>query len=181
MDSAKQKLRSEIRANRLALDHTIPHWQNLLDTPEIQNARNIATYFSYASEPNTEKLNASLIQLGKELLLPRLLSNNDLIWVKWDGNVDSLSPRSRSGYREPTGELFDGKIDVVIVPALAIDQFGNRLGQGGGSYDRALSQERGWKVALVNENELLQSELPVEPHDQSVDAVVTPASLIRFS
>ena len=181
MDSEKQQLRSKIRSQRSNLDLTVPNWQNVLDAPEIQSARTIASYLSYMSEPNTEKLNASLIQIGKNLVLPRLLSNNDLIWVKWDGRTDSLSPESRSGYREPMGEIFEGTIDVVIIPALAIDQKGNRLGQGGGSFDRALSKLRGWKIALVYDNELVETKIPVENHDQPVDAVATPLRLIRFN
>jgi 5-formyltetrahydrofolate cyclo-ligase len=71
----------------------------------------------------------------------------------------------------------------VIIPALHIDQEGNRLGQGGGSYDRALAQlkaENVWKIALIHHGELTSDALPHEPHDQKVDAAATPNLVVRF-
>jgi 5-formyltetrahydrofolate cyclo-ligase len=64
---------------------------------------------------------------------------------------------------------------VIIVPALAVSRTGMRLGRGGGSYDRALARAgRAVKVALLHDGEL-RDDIPAEPHDQRVDAVITPA------
>ncbi|MEY3705086.1 MAG: hypothetical protein RLY29_458, partial [Actinomycetota bacterium] len=79
----------------------------------------------------------------------------------------------------PPGENFEGEIDLVIVPTLALDGFGNRLGQGGGSYDRALSRTSAWRVALINNEELFDS-IPTEPHDLKMDAALLPDRLVRF-
>jgi 5-formyltetrahydrofolate cyclo-ligase len=72
---------------------------------------------------------------------------------------------------------------VLFVPALAVDRRGNRLGRGGGSYDRALSRvpRRALVVALLYDGELVD-ELPTEPHDRPVNAVVTPGGgLVRIT
>jgi 5-formyltetrahydrofolate cyclo-ligase len=69
----------------------------------------------------------------------------------------------------------------VLVPALQADHSGNRMGQGGGYYDRALSLITGFKVALIYQGELTSIELPQEVHDQTLDAAATPEILVRFS
>ena len=72
--------------------------------------------------------------------------------------------------------------DVVIVPALAVDPRGGRLGQGGGSYDRALARTRDGTlvVALLHDDELLAEAVPTAGHDRPVGAVVTPRRVVRF-
>jgi 5-formyltetrahydrofolate cyclo-ligase len=67
------------------------------------------------------------------------------------------------------------------VPALSVDESGMRIGQGGGSYDRALKLSSGWKVCLLHDGEIFEEDLPQEIHDQKVNAVVTPTKIIRFS
>jgi 5-formyltetrahydrofolate cyclo-ligase len=99
--------------------------------------------------------------------------------VIWSGKEEDLIPRGL--VHEPIGDTYNGEIDVVIVPALHIDRRGNRLGQGGGSYDRALARTKAWKVALVYPGELTSEEVPREVHDQQVDAAATPEILVRFT
>jgi 5-formyltetrahydrofolate cyclo-ligase len=70
---------------------------------------------------------------------------------------------------------------IVVIPALSVDENGMRIGQGGGSYDRALKLNSGWKVCLLHDGEIFEGNLPQEIHDQKVDAVVTPTKIIRFS
>ena len=170
-----------MRANRSAIQHEVPDWALLLESSEFRNAHTIASYISYGDEPSTQTLNFELLKRDKNLLLPRLLSDRNLEWVPWDGRDDSLSQPIGSGYREPIGNTYDGEIDLLIIPALAVDMNGNRLGQGGGSYDRALETLQSWKVALIYDDEILDTDIPVELHDQRVNAAVTPVRLVRFS
>lgn len=184
MDSSKSvtqikwELRKRFRVERkfLIVDS---EWEHLLEANEVKNAAVVASYFSYGDEPKTFSLNQSLIAAGKKVLLPRLRDDNDLDWVIWSGKKDDL--RAGGSVHEPIGNVYQGAIDVVIVPALHIDQSGNRLGQGGGSYDRALSRTQAWKVALVYPGELSSEEVPCEPHDQKVDAAATAEILVRFT
>ena len=66
------------------------------------------------------------------------------------------------------------------MPALHVDRTGMRLGQGGGSYDRALAKSRAWKIALLHRGELTSELLPTQSHDQKVDAAATPEIIVRF-
>ena len=86
------------------------------------------------------------------------------------------------GIREPVGEPWpiDG-IDLIVVPALAYDRRGNRLGKGGGFYDRflALPSRRGVPCGLGFDEQLLD-EVPTDDHDHPIDMVVTDKEVLRF-
>ena len=162
----------------------LPHfdWSEFLGTREVTSAKVIASYNSYGNEPSTSELNRELIERGKVLLLPRTNSSREITWVKWDGEGElSQNSHLNSQLLEPDGDEYSGAIDLFIVPALAVDHDGVRLGQGGGSYDRALANQGGWKIAVVYENELLDLEIPRESHDQRVDTVLTPSRLVRIT
>ena len=174
----KSELRKRFRSEREFLLSECS-WQHLLDSKEIKSAEVLASYYSYGSEPDTSELNKSLIQNGKTLLLPRRLADNDLDWIIWSGKDEDLE--IDGNLKSPKGESFKGEIDVVIVPALHVDRQGNRLGQGGGSYDRALAKLNSWKVALVYSGELTSESLPIESFDCKVDAAATPEILVRFT
>jgi len=133
----------------------------------------------YEFEPETSDLNQRLISAGKTVFLPKVIKDNDLAWVKWDGVTANLKKVGK-GY-EPIGDAeMDTSLDLIIVPALHVDRAGNRLGQGGGSYDRALAKSKAWSIALLHRGELTSEPLPVEPHDQKVKAAATPEIIVRF-
>ena len=183
MDSAtqsKRTLRARLRHDR-ELAYTSESWLHIIQSLEFKSAKIVATYFSYGTEPQTVDINEALIHAGKIVLLPRTLKNKEIEWVIWDGSPQSLKKNGK--VMEPTGDTFKtlDEIDVVIVPALSIDSEGNRIGQGGGSYDRALSQIAAWKVGLVGADELTQEKLPREIHDQRLNAAATPTLLMRFT
>lgn len=174
----KSELRKRFRAEReFLIVNSL--WEHLLQANEVKSAAVVASYFSYGNEPDTHALNQSLISAGKKILLPRMRDDKDLDWVIWSGKSEDLIAHGL--LHEPIGDVYQGEIDVVIVPALHIDRRGNRLGQGGGSYDRALSRTPAWKVALVYPGELTSEEVPFEPHDQRVDAAATAEILVRFT
>jgi 5-formyltetrahydrofolate cyclo-ligase len=134
----------------------------------------IAGYVPLAPEPGGPDLPEVL---GDRLILPVLLPDDDLDWVRYEG-PDSLRP-GRLGLREPAGPRLGvdaiAEATLLIVPALAVDRTGMRLGRGGGSYDRALARAgRAYTVALLHDGELLPT-VPAEPHDRRVHAVITPA------
>jgi 5-formyltetrahydrofolate cyclo-ligase len=88
------------------------------------------------------------------------------------------------GLFEPTAPRLGldaiAEADTILAPALAVDRTGQRLGQGGGCYDRSLPRASGEVIAIVADDELLES-VPTEPHDLPVAAVITPsAGLMRF-
>lgn len=134
----------------------------------------IAAYVPLGPEPGGADLPDIL---GDRLILPVLLPDNDLDWVRYEG-PESLRPGPR-GLREPLGPRLGvdavTETTLLIVPALAVDRTGLRMGRGGGSYDRVLARAGGVRsVALLHDGELLP-QVPAEPHDRRVHAVITPS------
>jgi 5-formyltetrahydrofolate cyclo-ligase len=150
----------------------------VLDLPETQMAGTVAAYWSIGAEPDTHGLLFGLWKRGTYVLLPVLLPDGDLDWASYEG-PDSLRPGPR-GLLEP-GEPVRGvgavcSADLVLVPALAVDHSGLRLGRGGGSYDRALARVGAQvpTVALLYDTELVDW-VPGGPHDQRVRMVARPS------
>jgi 5-formyltetrahydrofolate cyclo-ligase len=159
----------------------------LLELPELSGlsaGSTVACYVARSREPETALLLDTLRARGLRVLLPVLLPDLDLDWAVDAGeHVAGLGP----GALEPVGPRLgvDAVADaaVVITPALAVDRRGRRLGQGGGSYDRALARRRpdAFVVALLHPGEIWDDDLPAEEHDERVHAAVTPAEVARFS
>lgn len=179
----KSLLRKKYREKRKILRRDLPY-THLIQSPEIRNAEVIASYISYGDEPSTDELNRAILESGKKLLLPRITSDSQepsLDWVAWNGDPEQLAGRGKIlepvGPRESNLDL----IDVVIAPALLIDSQGFRLGQGGGYYDRALSEINAWKIALIYPEETSEELLPRESHDVAVNAYATYEKIVRFT
>ncbi|KOX38968.1 MULTISPECIES: 5-formyltetrahydrofolate cyclo-ligase [Streptomyces] len=161
-----------------------------LGLPEVAGAHAVAAYVSVGAEPGTLALLDALRARGVRVLLPALLPDNDLDWGEYTGR-DSLT-RVRHGGRmelsEPAGERLGPdavtRADVVLLPGVAVDGRGLRLGRGGGSYDRVLARleaagARPALLVLLYDREVVE-RVPAEPHDRPVDAVVTPSGVRRF-
>jgi 5-formyltetrahydrofolate cyclo-ligase len=135
----------------------------------------IAAFVGVRSEPPTTPLLEALRERGIQVLLPVLLADMDLDWAPFTGAADLVEGRLRM--LEPAGPSLGPEAiataDLVLVPALAVDRGGRRLGQGGGSYDRALHRTAAPVVAVVFGDEVLET-LPTEAHDLSVGGVLTP-------
>lgn len=156
---------------------------HLLDTAEVRRAATVAAYISLGNEPGTGPLVERLHALGRRVILPVLLPDNDLDWAVYEG-PDRLAPASR-GLLEPTaprlGTEAIATADVVLCPGLAVDRSGIRLGRGGGSYDRALARiPAGTFVCALLYAEEVLDRVPAEPHDRPVTAAATPQGVIRF-
>ncbi len=143
----------------------------------LAGVRAFAAYVPEQTEPGYGRLPAVFTQLGARVLLPVVPpAGSELAWAVDTGR---LAP-GRFGLLEPVGPRLGptaiGTADVVVVPALAVSRDGVRLGRGGGYYDRALRHARAGAlvVAVVFDDELVD-EVPWEPHDHRVNAVVTPS------
>lgn len=156
---------------------------HLLALPEVTRAATVAAYVSVGNEPGTGPLIEALQTSGRRVLLPRLLPDNDLEWSPYAGPT-SLQ-RAGRGLLEPDGPLLGvdaiAGADVVLVPGLAVDAAGNRLGRGGGSYDRALGRVPvgTFTCVLLYDGEV-GLDVPIEPHDRPVTAAATPSGIIRL-
>ena len=155
----------------------------LLSLPQLQMAGTVAAYYSVGTEPDTRGLVYALWKRGTYVLLPVLRPDGDLDWASYEG-PDSLVPgprgRPEPGER-PRGVQAVSRADAVLAPALAVDRAGNRLGRGGGSYDRALARVGPLipVIALLYDDEFL-SRVPAEEHDMPVRAAVRPRAGITW-
>lgn len=137
----------------------------------------VAGYVPMAGEPGGRDLPAALAEAVRpgRLITPVLRSDMDLDWAEFTGR-ESLRP-VRMGLLEPAGERLGAmtiaEADLVVVPAVAVDRTGIRLGRGGGSYDRALARVREHIeiIAPLYGGEFV-ARLPFERHDRRVTSVL---------
>ncbi|WP_232827598.1 5-formyltetrahydrofolate cyclo-ligase [Jiangella endophytica] len=190
---AKRALRERVLARRRELDATALARAagRLSDVvrglPEVAAAGTVAAYVSVGREPGTGPLVEALSDDGVDVLLPVLLPDGDLDWARYTG-PQHLAPAAR-GLLEPDGERLGPAAvttaPVLLVPGLAVDRRGHRLGRGGGSYDRVLARllavsPPAFTCVLLHDGEVLDMPVPREPHDVPVDAAATPSRLHRL-
>jgi 5-formyltetrahydrofolate cyclo-ligase len=179
----KAALRSRLKAARALRDRDeLTRLGDLIARAGAGRARGasvVAAYAAVGDEPPTRPLLDLLVDAGSTVLLP-VVTPAGLAWARYDGWAALTDRRGLLEPRdEPTAAIDDA--EVVFAPALAVDRAGNRLGQGGGHYDRALAgvpRER--IVAIVFSDELIDV-VPAQPHDVPVGAALTPEGLVELS
>ncbi len=139
----------------------------------------VCAYVPFGTEPGSTQLLDQLLDQGKRVLLPIVPAEpGPLEWAAYEG-PRSLGPGRLRGLLEPTGRRLGpdtlGTAELVLIPALAVDDEGVRLGRGAGYYDRSLSfaAPGAALVAVVRDAELVRA-LPAEPHDVRMTGVLTP-------
>jgi len=175
-DHPKAELRAHLRSVRRhlltknAADAALA--RALAGVVRESGARTVAAYVPIGAEPGGPLLLPALGATGVRVLLPVLLDDLDLDWAEYDG---TLAPGRRLGLQEPTGPRLGvdaiATADLVVAPGLAVDRAGVRLGQGGGSYDRALARTNAPVIVPLYPGELVD-RLPAEPHDRPVAAAL---------
>jgi 5-formyltetrahydrofolate cyclo-ligase len=169
--SDKANLRHIMLSNRPKSSEGL--FANLVRIAMECEAQVIASYSPQQTEPDVTEFNNWVIATGRELLLPRVKSDS-LEFAAGETTVGAY------GLQEPNGMAVDTDlIELVLVPALAVDSSGNRLGKGKGYYDRVLGLVHCPKFAVIFEDEFVE-QLPVEPHDQKVSGVVSPTAINYF-
>ena len=149
--------------------------ENFFSTGGDAEKESFFVYLSYSSEAPTDKLIARLTAAGKRIYAPRA-EGKEMAAVPL-GEDFSLSPY---GIREPLGSPWAGSIDVAVVPLLAADEQGNRLGYGGGYYDKFLkSRPETLAVGWCFDFQLVK-EVPREAFDEKIDYLVTDKRLIMI-
>lgn len=188
VEDAKEVFRRLIRTNRrnrstAKRDAAAEAIADVFDTvPEVTEAACVSVYVSRPGEPDTSVLLDRLRARGVRILLPVLGDGLQRLWAE-DKGRDDLVERAPGRPPEPSGPFLPFEdlrsANVIIVPALAVDTNGLRLGQGGGWYDRALehAHPNAMTIAVTFPEEIYDADprpLPSEEHDRAVDAVVTP-------
>ena len=189
---SKRELRRGVLAVRAALsaddvrESARDIARQVLELPELAGVSSVAAYASVGTEPGTGPLLEALRGRGVRVLLPVLLPDNDLDWALYDG-AGTLA-RAGRGLLEPSGARLGPDavtgVDAVLLPGLAADRRGLRLGRGAGCYDRVLARLAAsgadpLRAVLLYEGELL-AHVPEEEHDRPVGLAVTPRGVHRF-
>lgn len=188
MDIAEQKaaLRKSIREARRSLSDeerlfaALKVRDLLLGMEEIKDARCILAYMPMKYELDVLPSVKALKELGKTVAFPLCIE---------EGGLRLFVPAEENGFvtgaygiLEPdistAKEIGFSELDAIILPAIGFDGSLNRLGQGGGYYDRLLSKTDCYKVAIGFDCQLVES-VPTEETDRPVDAAVTPSGIIR--
>ncbi|WP_349863831.1 5-formyltetrahydrofolate cyclo-ligase [Leifsonia sp. WHRI 6310E] len=185
----KRALRAELRERRQNLttteraSATAGLTRHLVDLTTDLNVRSVACFLSTTIEPDTRPfLNWAHAQ-GLRVLLPISREDGLLDWTTGDGETET---EGLFGMPEAVGELLGpiaiNDVDLILVPAAAVDASGMRMGWGRGYFDKTLgSMEKCPPVYAVLFDGELVDEVPRERHDQPVDGVVTPTRIVQFT
>ena len=179
MAEEKALLRARVRAGMKSLspgerrESDDALFSRFLALPEVEAAQTLLLYHGMGAEPDTRRLIPLLLGRGKTVLLPRCLPGHGMEARRVE--EDTVLLRHAYGMMEPGEDCprFEkDRIDLILVPGLAFDGAGFRLGQGGGYYDRYLADFAGFTAALCRDRFLMDA-VPREDHDRPVDAVLT--------
>ncbi|MFQ5602670.1 MAG: 5-formyltetrahydrofolate cyclo-ligase [bacterium] len=184
----KQSLRRFIAQKRASLSHewvvarsrTIFH--QLPAISEFEAARTIHCYVAWKNEVDTHALIKNLLAKNRTVVVPVVNVAAHTLFHSQIRDFDELRPGAY-GILEPPADLIRpvevSCIDLVIVPGVAFDRQGNRLGYGGGFYDAFLSQITCKKIGLAFEFQVLDS-IPTRSQDMCVDRLVTEKGIYDF-
>lgn len=148
--------------------------ETVFGLPEVERARTVMLFYSFGTEVATGGMSERVLRAGKRLLLPYLATDGSMEAAEIRPGED-LEP-TEYGPREPARRVAvdPTEVDVIIAPGLAFDRLGNRLGYGGGYYDRYLGRMApvATRIGVAFSLQLVDL-IPTEPDDQRVDIVVT--------
>lgn len=200
--STKRALRKEIRGRLKALtpeliqEQSLQVWSHLFQMKDYKEAKSISVFLSMATEISTESLLLDACRRGKTIYVPQVGKNfeqadMEMIRIPYDTRSEELFykswPRNKWNIPEPPSEMVlelakPGDIDLIVIPGLAFDRKGDRLGQGKGYYDRFIARFSESKPTLVAVALACQQvdAIPVGPYDQSMDHVIFPDRVITI-
>ncbi|MTH45225.1 5-formyltetrahydrofolate cyclo-ligase [Intestinirhabdus alba] len=184
--TSRQQIRQQIRQRRRALtpeqqrQYALQAAGRMMKYPPILQAQTVAIFLSFDGELDTRPLIDRLWQAGKRVCLPRLhpFSPGNLLFLRYRPHSQLLENRLK--IREPKLDVRDvlplPQLDVLVTPLVAFDETGQRLGMGGGFYDRTLQNWRQYRLQPVGYAHDCQQvdTLPLQPWDVPLPAVITP-------
>ena len=174
-----RRLRARMKALRAAVGDRAPLdakiFENLFACPAVARAEGVFVYCSFAAEADTRGIIRELLARGKRVYLPRT-EGREMFAVRYTGGEIRTG---KFGIPEPVGAETADKPDACILPLLAADGQFRRLGYGGGYYDRYFSRKGAdlYKIGLCYDFQIV-GEVPSEPHDVLLDALVTDARVL---
>jgi 5-formyltetrahydrofolate cyclo-ligase len=183
--TSRHDLRRRLRRRRRALAIAAPDAGEAaarhFPADSLPPIRTFAAYLPAGGEIDPGPLSARLLALGAERLLPRAFEDGSLRFL--DAPPEAPLAPDAAGVPAPLPDRPERRPDLVIAPLVGFDRFGGRLGQGGGHYDRALERLRRNGPVFVLGLAYAGQEvdrLALEPHDQTLDAVLTEVGYRRL-
>jgi 5-formyltetrahydrofolate cyclo-ligase len=138
--------------------------------------RRIGCYLSFGSEPPTREFITTVKEAGIIVACPRIETDGSMVFAE----LGQSTEQTKLGFEQPLGqEVPKSDLELLVIPALAIDETGDRLGRGAGYFDRYLQNYLGITVGMIYESEFV-SKLPTQGHDEPVNWVVTPTKTIAL-
>ena len=179
VSEVKKILRQQMREAMAEMTEQEKAWSDqelvsaFLAHPKLDEANTVMLYYGVGQEIATADLIQTLLDQGKTVCLPKCLPEHQMEARIIQG-LDELEPDAYGipAPKDACPVLEREKIDLILVPGLCFDSKGNRLGQGGGYYDRWLEHFNGFRVGMCR-NAVLQDKVPTEPHDSRVDLLLT--------
>ena len=174
IETRKKRLRARMKERRANNEN-----RDVKETLLIENVftalekingagKNVFCYLSYSSEAPTDRLIERLIEDGYKVYCPRVVGQEmEVVEYGEDFSISALR------IREPIGEPYNGEMNYVIVPFLAVDEQGNRLGYGGGYYDRYFAKNPNAIRIAYGFDFQIQASVPVEETDVKMNCIVT--------
>jgi 5-formyltetrahydrofolate cyclo-ligase len=185
--SEKVKLREQMReklamltaAEARARSATV--WERLTALPQFANATSLLIYISRGNEIATHGLIQQLLAMGKRVCVPSFDHARQQYVASELRDFETELATGKYGILEPRPEfvrsMAAAKLEALVVPGLAFDATGNRLGRGLGFFDRLLRGAQGARIALAYDFQILKT-VPAQSHDQRVDFLITETRLI---
>ncbi|SHH40028.1 5-formyltetrahydrofolate cyclo-ligase [Tepidibacter thalassicus] len=178
------KIRKE-QNNDLILKKSKKIFENLISLNEIKNANTIMAYLDFNNEVKTDDIINYLISNGKKVVVPISVVSEKKLLLSEIKDIQKEVKIGTYGIREPKQEYIrpvnNNEIDIVIVPAVAYDINGYRLGYGGGYYDRFLKTLRkdAKTIGIAFELQVFNN-IPKEEHDAKLNYIVTEKRIIKI-
>ncbi len=179
----KHDIRQEMLKKRLMIESRDAEtmsariMETLLELDSIKNAACVMAYYSHKNEPNLLALMHTLLDMGKNVALPYVADNDNLIAVAY--TYDSVMKSNVYGIAEPIimNESEQAEPDVVLVPGIAYDPALNRIGYGVGYFDRFLKETNALKIGICYDMQIVP-QIHAEPYDIAMDMLVTDKRVI---
>jgi len=154
----------------------------LIAEREFTDAGSVMIFIPMPGEINALDIARAAWSAGKRVAAPKIRAPGVMDAVEIHSLDKDLAPGAME-ILEPIGNevLAASELDLIVAPAMACDRRGNRLGRGGGYYDRFISQADGCLVCGLVFDEQLLDVIPAKPHDQPVNMLATNVEFIRFA
>ena len=185
--NAKAALREQIRARLKAISTAAREaastklCSHLLENEAWSKARSVLFFASMADEPDVWPLLAEALRAGKLVALPRFDSGKKKYVAREIRNLNEDVVSGQFGIREPQNScpvLPLNRLDLILVPGVAFDLHGRRLGRGKGFYDQLLADVRGTTCGVAFDEQIVAA-IPMEPHDIPLNCILTPTRWIK--